>query len=114
MHDCIFCKILSGEIPSSPVYEDDQVIAFRDIHPQAPVHILVVPRAHIPYPSSIRREHESLAGHMVAVAGEIAQKEGFEETGYRLVMNHRESAGQSVFHIHLHILAGRPFAWPPG
>ena len=114
MTDCLFCSILNGEIPADLVYSDNEVIAFKDIHPQAPIHILVIPRKHITLVSDIGEKDEMLAGHMLKVAGDIARREGFEESGYRLVLNCRESAGQSVFHIHLHILSGRSFDWPPG
>lgn len=114
MNECLFCDIVRGEIPATILYEDEQVMAFRDIHPQAPQHILVIPRKHISIPSEISGADEKLVGHMLKVAADISRSEGFEADGYRLVMNSREQAGQSVFHIHLHILAGRAFGWPPG
>ena len=114
MDDCIFCKIAAGDIPADKVYEDETVVAFRDLNPQAPTHILVVPRRHIATLNDLSADDESLVGHMVAVAGETAAQEGFAETGYRTVMNCNEAGGQTVFHIHLHLLGGRAMHWPPG
>lgn len=112
MTDCLFCKIIRGEIPSTKVFEDDSVFAFRDIHPQAPVHILVIPKQHIA--SVAEATDPSLMGILMLRAAEIARNEGIEQTGYRLVCNHGEQAGQSVFHLHMHLLGGRPLHWPPG
>ena len=108
----LFQKIADGEIPSDIVYEDDRCVAFRDINPVAPTHVLVVPRQPITRPDLIDEEDEALVGHLFIVARLIAAKEGLCD--YRLVMNNGVTAGQSVFHIHLHVLGGRPMAWPPG
>ncbi len=112
--DCLFCKIVAGEIPVEFVYESDTVVAFRDINPQAPTHVLVIPRKHIATINDIAPEDEAVIGHMYTAAKEIAAAEGIAEDGYRTVMNCNEGAGQSVFHIHLHVLGGRPMTWPPG
>ncbi|MDJ0793997.1 MAG: histidine triad nucleotide-binding protein [Woeseiaceae bacterium] len=112
--DCLFCKIVAGEIPVEFVYESDTVVAFRDISPQAPTHVLVIPRKHIATINDIAPEDEAVIGHMYTAAKEIAAAEGIAEDGYRTVMNCNEGAGQSVFHIHLHVLGGRPMTWPPG
>jgi len=111
--DCLFCKILNKEIPAEIIYEDDQVIAFNDINPQAPTHALVIPRKHISTINDIADEDQALVGHMVQVAGKIAKEQGFDETGYRTVFNCNEHGGQTVYHIHLHILGGKPLGWPP-
>ena len=111
--DCLFCRIISQEIPSDIVYEDDLVLAFRDISPQAPVHILVIPKKHIPSRGSEDGDKE-LMGHIHLVIRDSAEKEGIADKGYRVVVNCRESAAQSVFHIHFHLLGGRSFGWPPG
>ena len=108
----LFERIASGDIPADLVYEDDRAIAFRDIHPVAPTHILVVPRAPIPRADAIEPEDEGVVGHLFTVAREVAAEEGLSD--YRLVMNCGEGAGQSVFHLHLHLLGGRRFSWPPG
>ncbi len=108
----LFQKIADGEIPSEIVYEDEQCVAFRDINPVAPTHILVVPRKPITRPDLIEEDDESLVGHLFTAARRIAQQESLSD--YRLVMNNGADAGQSVFHIHLHILGGRPMTWPPG
>ena len=105
--DCIFCKIVAGEIPSTKVYEDDRVLAVRDIAPQAPTHILVIPKEHIPSFACITEENAPLAAHVLAVAAKIAHDEGLEEGGYRIVSNCGENAGQTVPHLHFHILGGR-------
>ena len=114
MTDCIFCKIAAGEIPADKVYEDDQVVAFRDLSPQAPVHVLVIPRRHIPTLDDLTEGDEPLVGHMYRVAARIAADEGLAERGYRTVMNCNAEGGQTVFHIHLHLLGGRQMTWPPG
>ena len=111
--DCIFCKIVDGEIPAAKVYEDDHVIAFEDLNPVASMHVLVVPRKHISTVSDIREEDDELVGTMVRVAARIAAERGLAEPGYRLVLNCNEDAGQTVFHIHLHVMGGRPMGWPP-
>lgn len=114
MEDCIFCKIVKREIPSDIIYEDEEVVAFRDINPKAPVHILIIPKEHIPTLFDIREEDSSLIGHLHIVASRIAKDEGLEESGFRVVFNCKRDAGQEVFHIHLHLLGGRRFNWPPG
>ena len=114
MSDCLFCKILDGDIPCERVYENDQVIAFRDVNPQAPTHILVIPHKHIPTVNDLTAEDKNIVAEMMLAAQAIAKQEGIEESGYRLVMNCNEGAGQTVFHIHLHILGGRRMDWPPG
>ncbi|MES0327881.1 MAG: histidine triad nucleotide-binding protein [Gammaproteobacteria bacterium] len=112
--DCLFCKILDGEIPCDKVYGNDQVIAFRDVNPQAPTHILVIPRKHISTVNDLTADDKNIVGEMLLAAQAVATQEGIEESGYRLVMNCNEGAGQTVFHIHLHILGGRRMHWPPG
>ena len=112
--DCLFCKIAAGEIPAELVYESDDVVAFRDINPQAPTHVLVIPRTHIATINDIEEGHQALVGSLYSAARQIAADEGIAEAGYRAVMNCNEGAGQSVFHIHLHVLGGRPMSWPPG
>ncbi len=114
MSDCLFCKFVSGEIEPDKVYEDDHVLAFRDINPQAPTHILVIPKKHIPTLNDLQAEDEALVGKLYLAAQKIARDEGIAEDGYRTVMNCNEMAGQTVFHIHLHLLGGRGMAWPPG
>ena len=110
--NCLFCKIIKGDIPSAKLYEDEDIFAFRDIAPQAPVHFLIVPKKHISGPSDVTSGDEQLIGKMVRLAGEIAGKEGIGH--YRLVFNNGEEVGQSVFHIHMHVLGGRSMSWPPG
>ena len=113
MSDCIFCRIAAGEIPSEMVYQDEQLVAFRDLNPQAPVHILIIPRAHLASLADARPEHGPVLGQVLLAAGEIARQEGIAE-GYRVVNNCGESAGQTVFHVHFHVLGGRDMGWPPG
>lgn len=112
--DCLFCKILAGDIPADIVYESDTAIAFRDINPQAPTHVLIIPRKHIATINELEPGDESLLGDLYIAAKNIAAEEGIAESGYRAVMNCNEGAGQSVFHIHLHVLGGRSLSWPPG
>lgn len=117
--DCIFCKIIRGEIPSKKVFEDDRVYAFHDINPVAPVHILIVPKKHIFGIQKLEEEDECLVGHMFYVARKIAEEQELAPDenlngGYRLVFNVGKDAGQSVFHLHLHLIGGRPMGWPPG
>jgi histidine triad (HIT) family protein len=114
MADCIFCRIIAGEIPSTRVYQDDAVYAFRDINPAAPSHILVVPRRHIATLDDANDGDAALLGSLMTTARTLAREEGLVEGGYRVVMNVGAGAGQSVFHIHLHVLGGRALAWPPG
>ncbi len=111
--DCIFCAIANGEIPSTKVYEDDTVVAFKDLSPQAPVHILVIPKKHIKWGYDINRENSDVVAHIFEVIPEIAKEQGLDN-GYRVVNNCGESAGQSVLHLHFHLLGGRDFTWPPG
>lgn len=108
MSDCIFCKIIKGEIPSTNVYQDEHVTAFRDINPAAPTHILIVPNKHIESVNFIIPDDEALIGKLFAVAKQLAEKEGISENGYRLVVNTGAEAGQTVFHLHMHLLGGRP------
>ena len=110
----LFTKIIRGEIPCDKVYEDDDVFAFRDISPQAPTHILVVPKEEIPTLNDLEEQHAELMGKIFLAAKKIAKDEGLEESGYRTVFNCGEGAGQTVFHIHLHLIGGRPLEWPPG
>ena len=112
--DCLFCKIAAGEIPSTKVYEDDLVYAFRDIEPQAPVHILIIPKKHISSVNEINDENCAIVGHIFKVAAEIAKNEGIAEDGYRIVTNIGENGGQTVKHLHYHMLGGRSLQWPPG
>ena len=114
MHDCIFCKMASGEIRPDTVYENDDVLAFRDLNPQAPVHVLVIPKRHIATLNDLGPDDAGVVGKMVLAAAKVAQQEGFAEEGYRTVMNCNTAGGQSVFHLHLHLLGGRPMHWPPG
>ena len=112
MSDCIFCKIIEGEIPSDKVYEDDDAIAFRDIHAQAPVHLLVIPRRHIASLGDATEEHQALLGRLLLICKKLAREQDLE--AYRVVNNCGSAAGQSVFHIHFHVLGGRAMGWPPG
>jgi len=114
MGDCLFCKIASGEIPAKKVLETEDIVAFRDINPQAPTHILIMPRKHIPTTNDLTEENVALIGKLILVAKDLAAKEGVAQDGYRLVLNCNRNAGQAVFHIHLHLLGGRTFSWPPG
>ena len=114
MSDNIFAKIIAKEIPAKIVYEDDQALAFRDIGPKAPVHILVVPKKGIARVSEATTADEALLGHLLTVAAEVARREGVDGTGYRLVINKGPHAGESVPHLHVHLLGGRPMSWPPG
>ncbi len=111
--DCIFCRIVAGTIPAQKVLEDDLCIAFRDLHPVAPVHVLVIPKEHIASVASATEAHRSLLGHLTLAAAEVAAKEGLKN-GFRMVANTGEDGGQTVHHLHLHVLGGRPMAWPPG
>jgi histidine triad (HIT) family protein len=110
---CIFCRIVAGEIPAKRVFEDEQVLAFADLNPQAPVHLLVIPKQHIASHADVEREHAPLLGHLMAVAAELAEAQGLAK-GYRLVINTGPDGGQTVDHLHMHVLGGRPMAWPPG
>jgi histidine triad (HIT) family protein len=114
MHDCIFCKIVLGEIPSRKIYEDDEILAFHDVAPQAPVHFLVIPKRHIGNLMELAPEDAALAGRLVFRAQKIAQELGCSEKGARFVFNCKRDGGQTVNHVHLHVLGGRALAWPPG
>lgn len=111
---CLFCRIVAGEIPSKRVHEDDRLYAFADINPQAPLHVLVVPKRHIATLNDLGPDDDGLVGAMVRCAASIAKAQGFDGPGYRTVFNCNAQAGQTVFHVHLHVLAGRPLTWPPG
>jgi histidine triad (HIT) family protein len=114
MADCVFCRIATGDIPTPLLYQDDRAVAFRDLNPQAATHILVIPRQHVPSVASAQPTDEGLLGHLMLVASAVARDEGIDQTGYRIVVNHGADAGQTVFHIHVHLLGGRPMRWPPG
>lgn len=114
MEDCIFCKIAAGQIPSAKVYEDDVCLAFNDLSPQAPVHILIIPREHLDSLDKAKNEQKELLGHLLLTAADIARDQGFSDNGYRVVINTNADGGQTVFHLHVHLLAGRPFVFPPG
>ncbi len=112
--DCLFCKIIAGDIPADIIYESDTAIAFRDINPRAPTHVLIVPREHIATINDINPEQEATVGSLFSAARAIAAQEGLSDDGYRAVMNCNAAAGQTVFHLHLHLLGGRILGWPPG
>ncbi|MFN2383369.1 MAG: histidine triad nucleotide-binding protein [Gemmatimonadota bacterium] len=114
MSDCVFCRIGDGSLPADVVAEGDAWVAFRDLQPQAPTHLLIIPRRHVATANDLVGADDALMGELVRAAAEIAAREGVAEAGYRLVCNTNRGAGQSVFHLHLHLLAGRPLAWPPG
>jgi histidine triad (HIT) family protein len=111
---CLFCRIVAGEIPASKVFEDERLVAFDDINPQAPMHVLVVPREHVATVSDLGPDHDGLVGAMVRRGATIAAERGYAESGFRMVFNCQAGAGQTVFHLHLHVLGGRKFTWPPG
>jgi histidine triad (HIT) family protein len=112
--NCLFCKIASGEIPTTLVYEDDHIVAFNDIAPQAPHHVLIIPRTHIATINDISAENHTLIGNMMGVAKQIAARLNIAENGYRVIMNCNKDGGQAVYHIHFHLLGGRQMEWPPG
>lgn len=114
MDNCLFCKIVKGDIPSEKVYDNDAVYAFRDINPQAPTHILIIPKEHIPTLNDLDKTNQNLAGDMILKARELAKEEGIAEAGYRTVFNCNPKGGQEVYHIHLHVLGSRQITWPPG
>ncbi|WP_069804291.1 histidine triad nucleotide-binding protein [Thermogemmatispora onikobensis] len=114
MQDCLFCKIANGEIPSTILYQDAEVVAFADINPQAPHHVLLIPRRHLASMKEVTEQDGTLLAHLFTVANKLAQDLGLSERGYRFVTNVGPDAGQSVFHLHFHLLGGRPFGWPPG
>ena len=112
--DCLFCRILAGEVPADVVYQDNRALAFRDTNPQAPVHLLVIPYDHIESLDEASQRDEALLGHLLRVAARVANEQGLSESGYRTVINTGAGAGQSVFHLHLHVIGGRSLNWPPG
>ena len=112
--NCLFCKIIAGDIPSSKVYEDDVCIAFNDISPQAPTHVLIVPREHFDSLDTAEEKHKKTLGHLLLTAAKFARQQGFADDGYRTVINTNANGGQTVFHLHVHLLGGRPFIFPPG
>lgn len=114
MSDDLFLKIINREIPADIVYETDDVLAFRDINPQAPVHVLIIPKEHVRTINDLESRHEGIVGKLFLVAAEIAEREGIADEGYRVVMNCNEAGGQAVYHVHLHLLGGRQMGWPPG
>jgi histidine triad (HIT) family protein len=114
MSDCLFCKIIAGQIPGRFVFEDHELVAIRDINPQAPLHVLIIPRRHIATLNDLTPHDDGLAGSMQRAAAAIAKEHGYSDSGYRTVFNCNREAGQTVFHIHLHLLAGRGLGWPPG
>jgi histidine triad (HIT) family protein len=114
MDSCIFCRIVEHQAPAKIVYEDESVVAFEDLNPQAPVHLLVVPKKHLPSLKEATAEDEPMLGRALSVAARLARERGLESKGYRTVINNGAEAGQSVFHLHVHVLGGRVFRWPPG
>ncbi|MCM0648828.1 histidine triad nucleotide-binding protein [Clostridium swellfunianum] len=114
MDNCIFCSIIQGKIPSQKVYEDDQIFAFKDINPEAPVHVLIIPKKHIASINELDEDNSQVIGHIYGAAKKIAKELGIAESGYRVVANCGSDAGQTVFHIHFHLLGGRSLNWPPG
>lgn len=114
MENCIFCKIIAGEIPTKKVYEDDLMVAIEDISPQAPLHLLLLPKRHFSNCLDMAAEDEAVIGHIFRTAGNLAKEQGFANDGFRLVQNNGDAAGQTVFHLHIHLLAGRDLQWPPG
>ena len=114
MADCLFCKIAEGKIPAKIVHQDKDTVAFEDINPQAPLHVLIIPRAHVPTMNDLTRDHDGVMGKLVRVAAILAKEKGVAESGWRAVMNANADAGQTVFHVHLHVLGGRQMNWPPG
>jgi histidine triad (HIT) family protein len=114
MTDCLFCKIIAGQIPGKVVFQDDELVVLQDINPQAPMHVLIVPRRHIATLNDLHPSDDALVGSMFRRAAALAKEHGYADRGYRTVFNTHREAGQSVFHIHLHLLAGRGLSWPPG
>ena len=114
MAACLFCRIIAGEIPATKVYEDDRLVAFNDINPQAPMHVLIVPRQHVATLNDLEAGHDPLVGEMVRRSAALAAERGYAASGFRTVFNCNAAAGQTVFHVHLHVLGGRTLAWPPG
>ena len=114
MKDCIFCRIIAGEIPANIIYQNDVFIAFHDINPQAPIHVLLIPKEHIPTINDISSNHKQKIGHILSCSGKIAKKLGIHDNGYRIVANCNADGGQEIFHLHFHLLGGRKLSWPPG
>jgi histidine triad (HIT) family protein len=114
MSDCLFCRIINGQIPATIVYQDDRLVAFKDINPQAPMHVLVVPRRHVASLNDLAPDDDGMVGEMVRRGAALAREHGHADRGFRTVFNCNADAGQTVFHIHLHVLGGRTLAWPPG
>lgn len=112
--NCIFCRIVKGEIPTQLVYEDDVCVAFNDIQPQSPTHVLIIPREHLRSLDEAEKNHAATLGHLLLTGAEIARRKGFAEDGYRTVINTNRDGGQTVFHLHVHLLGGRPLVFPPG
>jgi histidine triad (HIT) family protein len=114
MSDCLFCKIAEGKIPAKIVHQDKDTVAFEDINPQAPLHVLVIPRVHVATMNELERDHDGVMGKLFRVAAILAREKGFAESGWRAVVNANRDAGQTVFHVHMHVMGGRQMAWPPG
>jgi histidine triad (HIT) family protein len=114
MQDCLFCKIVKREIPADIVFEDDRVLAFNDINPQAPTHVLIIPKRHIATLNDLEEADQTLVGRLPVVAAQLARERGFADAGYRVVMNCNDQGGQTVYHIHMHLMGGRRFTWPAG
>jgi histidine triad (HIT) family protein len=112
--DCLFCKIAAGQVPATVVYQDDRLVAFKDVNPQAPMHVLIVPRRHVATLNDLADGDDALVGEMIRRAAALAREQGYGDRGYRTVFNCNADAGQTVFHIHLHVLGGRKLSWPPG
>ena len=114
MDDCLFCKIINKTIPAEIIYENEKVMAFNDINPQAPIHVLIIPKVHIPTLNDLEKDHDALIGELVLVASSLAKELDISDDGYRTNFNCNDHGGQTVYHIHLHLLGGREFGWPPG
>lgn len=112
--DCLFCKVLEKKVPATVVYEDEHTLAFRDIRPVAPTHVLVIPKEHVDGIRALSERHAGTIGHVLLAAGKVARQEGLEKDGYRIVVNDGDAAGQTVHHLHVHVLGGRDLGWPPG
>jgi histidine triad (HIT) family protein len=112
--NCLFCRIIAGDVPAEVVHKDERCVAIRDVNPQAPTHVLIIPREHMESLNDVSQRDETLLGHLLRIAARIANDEGHADTGYRTVINTGAGAGQSVFHLHVHTLAGRTMTWPPG
>ena len=112
--NCLFCKIIAGDVPAEVLYHDERCVVIRDLNPQAPLHVLVIPREHLDSLDDAAQKDEPLLGHLLRVGARVANDQGYDEAGYRSVINTGAGAGQSIFHLHVHVLAGRPLNWPPG